>query len=429
MSFFGGFFNSRIASAVHTSSNQVNGLANNIGIDNALFKAVFSEAWETLDQNFYTRLSQTVEPIDSTLIFLGNLLSSGCVKAYDAKGNEVENDLLVRLLNNPNQNQDFKDFTKAWLYYLLAHGWEYIIPSSKSLGFESKLTENSQLFAPDPDLIKWNSTNWLYSFFANNNTLSFNYEPYGLEKIKYENVIPYFDIRQNTKKPHMGISRLLALKPIIQNYHTAIQAKGNMLYRSGAQVVSPDVKGDDMALDAQIGTGQIDEDGNPVMTTHKEKFENQLASSGLGGNNKSVVFSTIPVKVTQLSEGLEKLDYDKYSSQDARVILNKFDIPKEFQNLVLSDVAKYDEKNSSLKFLYQNIIQPLADSLVGKLVKYYNHPNKVVIDYSHLPVFADTEETKLDRQQKAFTLYQSLLEKNHITQEDFNQIMTEYGIL
>ncbi len=391
-----------------------------------------STAWEEIDQKFYTRLAQSIDPIDSTLIFYGDLISSGVLKSFDKKGNEVENDELIALLNKPNNNQDYKQFLKEWLYYLYAHGYEYIVPSSASIGFENKLTANSQLFTLDPDNIKFNGSGFnLFSFWnsKSNQTIVFDYEPLGLTNIKYDTVIPFFDVRQNPKKPYTGISRMLALKQQIQNYHLALQAKGNMIMRSGSQMIALDGKTEDWGLDSSVGTGMYDEEGNPVTVTHKEKLESQIQNTGIGKNNKGIIFATLPLKVSSLSDGLEKIKYDDLAGQDARVMLNKYNVPKEFQNLILSDVAKYDEKNSSLKFIIQNILQPLSETFCNKICAFYKWENTLKIDFSELPVFADTENTIISTKTAQFTLSKLLLDNGAIDETQFQKMLKDYGII
>lgn len=391
-----------------------------------------SSAWEEIDQKFYTRLAQSIDPIDSTLIFYGDLLSSGKLKSYDKKGNEVDNDELVGLLLKPNDNQDYKQFIKEWLYYLYAHGYEYIIPQSPSFGFENKLKSGCQLFTPDPDNLLFNGSGFnLFSFWnaKRGKTVTFDYAPLNLKSVNYEDIIPFFDIRQNPKKPYTGVSRMLALKQQIQNYHLALQAKGNMIKRSGSQMIALDGKTEDWGLDGIIGTGQMDGAGNPITTTHKEKLERQIQSTGIGNNNMGIIFANLPLKVSSLSDGLEKIDYDKLLGQDARTMLNKYNVPKEFQNLILSDVAKYDEKNSSLKFIIQNILQPLADTFCNKICSYYNWENTLKIDFSELPIFADTENTIIATQTSQFTLAKMLFDNGAIDENEFKKMLKDYGII
>jgi len=202
-----------------------------------------------------------------------------------------------------------------------------------------------------------------------------------------------------------------------------------MIRRSGSQLIALDGKVEDWGIDGQIGTGQFDNDGNPIKTTHKEKLDDQIKNTGIGNNSLGVIFATLPLKVSSLSDGLEKIDYDALAGQDARTMLNKFNVPKEFQNLILSDVAKYDEKNSSLKFIIQNILQPLADTFCNKIAAHYNHENTLKIDFSELPVFADTENTIIATKNAQFTLYYGLFEKGIINDAEFKKILKDYGII
>lgn len=410
-----------------------------MGTENtALFKAIFSTTWESIDQNFYTRLAQTIDPIDSTITFYAEILSSGVLKATNKAGEDVtDTDELIQLLQNPNEFQNFKEFIKEWLYYHYSHGWNYIVPLSSATGYEKRIKVSgvkTKLYNVDPDQIVWSNSfigNILNLFgLSNQNKLSFEYKPLGMKSINYHTVIPFIDVRQNPEKPYMGISRLLSLRQQIQNYSLALQGKENLIKRSGSQLISLDVsKNEDFGLDSIIGTGQMDDEGNPIVTTHKEKLEEQLRSTGLGNGSKGVMFSTLPLKVTPLSAGLESIDFDKLGGQDARQMMNKFNVPKEFQNLILSDVAKYDEKNSSMKFILQNIIIPLAQSFCDKTTTYFDWENKITLDYMHLPVFVENESTKTETKQKIYDLYFKMYTDKSIDEKEFKQKLEDHGII
>jgi len=395
-----------------------------------LFKAIFSTAWENIDQNFYTCLAQSVDPIDSTITFFAEILSSGNLKSLDKDKKDVsDKDALIALLKNPNDNQNFQEFIKEWLYYLYSHGWNYVVPQSSAFGFEKNLegSTKTQLFNCDPDHVEWGSQYSLWNFFQAKKEISFNYKPYNFNAVKYSNVIPFFDVRQNPEKPHIGISRLLALRQQIQNYSLSLQGDENLIKRSGSILVSLDAKTEDMGFDSSVGTGLFDEDGTPITTTHKEKLEDQLRDTGLGTQSKGIMFSTLPLKSQPLSAGLENIKFDEKMIGYARQILNKYNVPKEFQNLD-KETAKFANRQMAMIEVIQNTIQPLADSFCEKMQTYFNWENKIVLDFSHLPVFSDNESTKLETQQSLVDLYAGLFEKGIITDQEFKLILKENGI-
>lgn len=401
------------------------------GGSNMIFQAIMSNAWETIDQNFYTRLAQTVDPIDSTITFYAEILSSGILKSFDKNGNEVENDALVELLKKPNENQNFQQFIKEWLYYHYSHGWNYIVPQSTSVGFEKRINGKSKtsLYNCDPDNIVFNNQGSLWNFFSLKKEVTFDYKPYSFRRIKYSDVITFIDVRQNPERPYMGVSRLLSLRQQIQNYYLSLQGKENLIKRSGSILVSLDSKtNEDLGLDAQIGTGAFDKEGAPIMTTHKKELENQLRATGLGTDSMGMMFSTLPLKSMPLSTGLENVNFDGMSVEDARQILNKFNLPKEFQNLT-AETAKFQNRQMAMIEVIQNTIEPLANSFCDKMMDYFNWENKVILDFSHLPVFSDNEQTKIETQQAQVNMYIGLHEKNLITDQQLTKILQDYGII
>lgn len=422
---------------VPTSSNEPNGLVLS-GENSVLFQSIFSNAWETINQKFYTRLAQSIDPIDSLITFYAEILSSGILKAKDKDEiNVTDSDSLIQLLKNPNEYQNFKEFIKEWLYYHYAHGWNYVYPKSNSVGFEKDLTKNSEatktrIYNLDPDHIVWRKSlsNFVLNFlgFLKDKSILFDYKPLGFAQIEYSNVIPFIDVRQNPEKPWTGISRLLSLKKQIQNFSNSLDGKENLLKRTGSILVSLDRTTEDMGLDSEIGTGLMDKEGNPITTTHKKNLENQIRNTGLGNDSKGVIFSILPLKSQPLSAGLENIDFDRYGDQDRRQINSKFNLPREFDS-TFKDAPKFANRQLAFIEVIQNTIEPLAISFCDKMVSYFNHENKLVIDFSHLPVFADNKKTKIETQQLQFDLLVNLLDKGTITQNEFNEKIKDYGII
>lgn len=338
--------------------------------------------------------------------------------------------MLIKLLRKPNETQNFQEFIKEWLYYLYSHGYTYVFPCSTSVGFEKKLNSNAtnSIYNLDPDNYNWKSNTSFFFNFLKSKEIQFDYRPYQFSNIKVKDVISYYDVRQNSEKPYIGVSRLLALKQQIQNYHLASQGEENLIRRSGSILVSLDAKTDDMGLDSSVGTGLFDKDGTPITTTHKEKLEQQLRETGLGNGSKGIMFSTLPLKSTPLSSGLENVKFNALMVENARQILNKFNVPKEFQNLT-TESAKFANRQMAMIEVIQNTVQPLSNTFCSKIMGYFdNIEEEIYIDYSHLPIFSENESVKITTQQSLVNLYSGLMEKDLITIEDFKIILQENGI-
>lgn len=406
-----------------------------------LVKAFFSKSWETVNQNFYTQLSQSIDPIDSTLIFLADIISSGALRAYTPNGDEVtDSDPLVKLLLNPNPNQVFADFIKEWSYYLYAHGWDYIVPQASAVGFERRLESSAkiQLYCADPDLITWrNDKSYFFGLFGSpTDEIKFDYRPLNMGGMSVKDVISFYDVRPNPERPHIGISRLLALKQEIQNYSLAQQAKENLIKRSGSTLVTQDIsKQEDLAMDTPImmtddrGMPIMDDNGDPITTTHKKKLNKDIQDTGLGGQNRGVIFSMLPLKAMALSAGIEKINFDGMSIEDARKIMNKFNIPKELQNLSKESAAKFDDRKMGLQQVVQGIAVPLGLKFCNTMTRYFNHPNRLELDYSHLPIFANDQATDTENKTALVELYRGLKEDGSLTDAEYKQKLQENGII
>jgi Ca2+-binding EF-hand superfamily protein len=222
---------------------------------------------------------------------------------------------------------------------------------------------------------------------------------------------------------------LKSLEQIIENWWLAMLCKKNFFQRTGGVVVSATNKMDDLALDSEtIDQFNMGEDGEAKVTTQKENLQNQLRNTSLVNDGLGITYSSIQLQKFNLSDGLEKIDFDKYSLEDARRIFNTFNIPLELANLT-KETAKYDNKNIALKQLIQMVIKPTVDRILEKIVKKYNHDTTLYIDYSELPMFAEDMGEKVTNQQAVVTMYLELFTAEKIDDKLFNQIMEENGII
>jgi Ca2+-binding EF-hand superfamily protein len=375
-----------------------------------------------------------IDPVNSAITLLAELSASGKLKAKNSQGDDVtDKDLLVKLLTNPNENQNFDEFWKDLMFYFYSSGYCYLLPYSESVGYETRLdlkTANAKLFALNPDYYDFkNNTFSFKNLFGLENPVRFDYMPLSIGNIFYSNVVALFDIRQDTICPYTGVSRLKSLEQPIENWWLSMLCKKNFFQRTGGVVVSATNKMDDLALDSEtIDQFNLGEDGEAKVTTQKENLQNQLRNTSLVNDGLGITYSSIQLQKFNLSDGLEKINFDNYSLEDARRIFNAFNIPLELANLT-KETAKYDNKNIALKQLIQMVIKPTVDRILEKIVKKYNHDTMLYIDYSELPMFAEDMGEKVTNQQVLVTMYMELLTAGKIDDKLFNQIMEENGII
>ena len=71
----------------------------------------------------------------------------------------------------------------------------------------------------------------------------------------------------------------------------------------------------------------------------------------------------------------------------------------------------------------------MADTFCNKICSYYNWENTLKIDFSELPIFADTENTIIATQTSQFTLAKMLLDNGAIDENEFKKMLKDYGII
>lgn len=320
----------------------------------------------------------------------------------------VDDDPLVKLIKRPNDKQNFQEFGKEFIIFLLSCGWVYQLPYHASYGFERDLSKAGipgsdggiQLFNLNPDKIEFNNINnidsikdtdiiFKYCAGASNYTYSYSNE-----------IIPYYDILRDKDNPFIGISRLESLEKDIKNYLLAQKAKGNQIKLSGHTIVSPGESNKDqfnVGLDKPVLYSKVGEGQQGI--TEKDLMEKELSEGGLG-NGKPITILSKSMKAFNLMEGLSKFDFDKSKKEDGKTILNAYSIPKEMQGID-RDATTYENMNDSKLDMIQSIIEPISVNFSLSIQQAYNHPNRIIFDYTHLPAYSkirkEIQETKSKR--------------------------------
>lgn len=209
-------------------------------------------------------------------------------------------------------------------------------------------------------------------------------------------------------------------------YNTLLSdfGKKNQIKRTGAVIISHKEKSDSLSdgLDEEV---YKDENGKPI--THKDDIELKLNGAGLA-QGKSILVSSKELRVDSLAKDIIGIDFDKLKQADLRVISNKIGLPNELSPFE-GDNAKYENREQAQFSVIQNEIEPVADAFADKLVKWFNHPTRLILDYSHLPAYQIAQKTKEENKDKIVTRIIQLLNANLITEEDARNMMINYEII
>lgn len=262
--------------------------------------------------------------------------------------------------------------------------------------------------------------------------ISFSYT-FNSEKLhlNYSQIIPFFDIAQDSINPFKGVTRLKALEDEINQIWLSNKAIDNQIKLSGNIIVSPDAGKESpmsMGLEKPITTAAN------AGKTHKEEIEEKLNLPGIIFG-KSLTVSSTALKAINLAESLKDYDYNtKFKQQAGRIILNLFDIPRKLQNLITTSELKSDKEGEDID-LYEKIVIPLAGNLAKSLNSVYSELTKTTIefDYSHLAVFQErksaAEKENREAKNETVDLLIKLLDKGLINESQIQKILKDEKII
>lgn len=352
------------------------------------------------------------------------MFSSGKYIAKNDKGEILENDPLVKLLNAPNDLQNGVEFRKQFIRYLFSAGYCYLEPINPDNPLRLRdLSKKAQLIALNPDEITF-TENYLFGLVSKrlkDSTFRINIGNRSKTK-SYNSIIPFYDLGQDPKNNLKGISRLDAISNEIENIITANKAKHNQLKLSGSTIVTPRTRNRaddfDQGLDAtaDYDTGK----------TEKELIEDKLHASGLG-QDRTIIVSGVELDAFNLMEGIKDIDFSEKKKADEITVFNQFGIPPEFHQL--DSTPKYENRSQAGIEIIEFICKPLAENFCKSIAEKYQHTAHIEIDFSDSPYYAYQNEKKAKERSSVVELYRGLKNDGIINNEQFAQYLRDEGII
>jgi len=308
------------------------------------------------------------------------MLSNGKFLHLDKNDEEIIDSPFVKLLENPNPfqagnewliQQDMQKSTYGNTFIYLLRG--------------SKLAEVPKvLWNISPKKMIVNRTGKLWDQFEADqivSSYSLNGDSTGknADKRFETNEILHRNI-QDVDDPIVGSSPFHSLKMPITNIRSSYGFRHVIMTKKGAiGMISKDGKA--------AGQGSI-----PITADERKKMEKQLVGDyGLSEKQKQVLLSTASWKWNAMSYPTKDLELFREVDENAQAIMDTYGM----DNALFAGDATFENKQMGERSTYQNTIIPEANDLTNGLTKKFklNEKNqKIVLDYSHLPILQEDLE-------------------------------------
>ena len=361
-------------------------------------------------------------PIAAILIdFIAEKL--GQVEWFIEKGDELSNDdPLIKLLNKPNYYQSKQDYLKQWYWYLVSHGFVYVLPKG-SIGFKT-IDTITALYNLKGDCVEYKDDfNTLFVSTVQEikqlEETRFKYT-HGNHKHSFTvgEIIPFYDLGNGLDNDFLlkSPSRLDAIKKPLINIGKAYDAENIAIQSNGKELFSSNKKGD---YDAAIGI-KSDERNDILAKTNQNYGMGAGRSRAIIGNNLSWESLHINLKDLGLQDSI---------AANGTIVANALKVPSEIYEFLVNGSNKTFENQAQARVAFvQQVVQPLADNIANSINSYIGYEETPLVgSFAHLPEMQIIEDMKSDKVLKLSQAIRNLVQAG-FTLEQANDYLETNGI-
>lgn len=332
-------------------------------------------------------------PVSTCINKIATYAQNAKFKAETKRGNEVQNDALVNLLNNPNLVESKSEFIKKYITYVKIHGFCLIWIQPKTT-ISYKDPSKNYLKILDPDKIlnygDYNFIKYIRAVAGWDKELEITYNEGNGKSIEIplSQLVIVYDLFFD-ENILSGNSRVTLQMKNIATHIVALDCINSIQSNpSGYHII-----GKENSNPAGTFTSY-----DPEVVKALKELEKEFNDYGRGkdkeGKDKSLL-KLVNGKVSgyEISPDFKKFGTVETLKQTRDEIMAAFNISVDVYG---TDNSKYENKAEAEKSVYQNEIFTSMDNLVSGLVSFFDYPNKIEACYEHLPIFQEDEKKKAD---------------------------------
>lgn len=388
-------------------------------------------------RHFYRLLKSNYNNKELMKLALNNPITYACIEirakmlsqaeffVQNANGDRTKDHRIIELINNPNIIQSKEDFLKQYEWFKSVFGFVYQKPYGAN-GMDATAIFNlnpsfiefpkeksSMLVWSEDDIKKYMSQKIKYK------------EPkQDVKNILYEDMIPFYDTSnglfadEENYNPITSPSRLVSALKSVHNAGLALDAENVMIRTNGRELFSGGAERG-FNLGASL----------PMQEDDKQSIESNLINDyGMTGFRKRSIATNQAITWQSLHIKLKDLGLHESIGNNANLIREVFEVPNELYKSFQKGSTYENQKEALITFI-QSTIQPIANDLANSWTSYFELEDgeKIVSDFSHIPVMQHTEEKKAEKVLKIATAFQRLVQAE-MSPEDAKAFLEAQGI-
>mgnify|MGYP006197458531 CR=1 FL=1 len=161
----------------------------------------------------------------------------------------------------------------------------------------------------------------------------------------------------------------------------------------------------------------------------KDAIQQAYRQYGTLGNQHQLIITSVATRFQAMTQNdPKKLGLFEECKEDFNRMLDEYGCPPEM--FVRVDGATYENQKQAEKGMYIRTTIPEANEWAMALnAKFFPDGKlKIIVDYSHLPVFQDDIKLKADSMSAMINVLSKLLQDKQITQEEYRSELSKLGI-
>ena len=333
-----------------------------------------------------------------------------------------DNDPLIQLLNNPNYYQSKQDYLKQFYWYLLSHGFNYVLPLG-SVGFNKSADSVSALYNLKGDCVEYH-TDFRTPFVSTSQEIKQLEET----KFKYNHgnkvhtfmvgeIIPFYDLGNGLDNDFLlkSPSRLDAIKKPLVNIELGYDAENIAIQSNGKELFIGETSGD-------YAIGIKDDEKREILSKTNNNY-------GLGAGRSRAIVSNVIKDWKSLHIALKDLAIQESIASNGTIVANALKVPSEIYEFLVNGSNKTftNQEQARVAFIHQ-VVQPLADNIANSFISWFGYQNTPLrASFAHLPEMQIIEEMKADKVLKLSQAIRNLVQSGY-TVESANQYLEDNGI-
>ena len=382
-------------------------------IGNEWFYSINGNADVFKDLN-YPDAFNSIPEVSTVIGLKARAFSNGVIKAVDKNGKEV--DKVPAVLKKPNWFQDTNEFMRQTKLFHEIYGNEYLYMMF-GVGFDP--SNSKALYTIPPNLIECQYKDD-QPFFVHTEQPKIKYTLIESDQtIPTEQIIHMNDnrvtVNKSTDKAILtGESKMKGLSAAINNLRYAYEARGIILKNRGAMGIlsnsSTDVAG-----------------AVPLDPDERERVQKEYRNYGSLATQNQVIITNANLKWQKMGVNPSELGLFEEAEQDFFKICDTYGTPIDL--FASTKGSTFENQRQAEKGLYLRTIIPEANEWIASVSQGLKLDGiKLVIDYSHLPIFQEDMKARGDSLTAITNALSKMFVDGAITIDEYKEELKKYGI-